>query len=69
MNVWDKLVDLITKTGGNLSKFESIVQRLEDEGIRTHRNDVAHDKPFSHQDAHDLREAILGSRDKPGVLY
>jgi hypothetical protein len=68
-DAWEKLVSLISNAGGNLAEFESIVQRLENEGIKSHRNDVAHDKPFSGQEAQSLRESILGSRDKPGILY
>ncbi len=66
---WDMLMELIQRAGGSCPEFENIVQRLDNEHVTKHRNDLAHGQPIARQDAEALRDAIIGTRDRPGILY
>ncbi len=66
---WDTLGVLIQGAGGNHLEFEHIVQRLDNELVTKHRNDLAHGEPIAREDAEALCDAIIGTRDRPGILY
>ncbi len=60
---------LIQGAGGNHLEFEHIVQCLDNELVTKHRNDLAHGEPIAREDVEALRDAIIGTRDRPGILY
>lgn len=67
-NDW-RLCEAITKRSGcKIEDFEQIIQRITTSGIAQRRNQLAHGEPISQDDAQVLRTAIIGQKEKPGIL-
>jgi len=66
---WSLIQSLVAQSGSDLQQFEGLMQRICDGQIGDHRNELAHGKPVDKQQAQALREAILGKRNQPGILY
>ena len=66
---WSLIQSLVTQSACDLQEFEHLMQRLSDEHIGEYRNELAHGKPIDKHHAEIIREAMLGNRSQPGVLY
>jgi hypothetical protein len=65
---WDIFIDLVAQAGSNIQDFEHIVQRMLVDQIKDKRNLLAHGGAISKEIASVLRDTVIGSRNKPGIL-
>ena len=65
---WKILQEILKQARCNNNEFLSILQRLQNEHIVEYRNQLAHGEPVEQRIAENLRDSILGTSDKAGIL-
>jgi hypothetical protein len=66
---WDLCCTIATHSGADIPALEVIFKQMINEQVSQNRNHLAHGGPVSQGTAQALRNAIIGRRDKPGILY
>jgi len=66
---WDLCSIIVTGSGTNIEVLEAIIQQMIDGRVSRSRNELAHGGPISETLAQQLRETILGNKNKVGLLY
>ena len=66
---WSLCCTLVTHSGGDIPAFEAMLKQMVDEHVSHNRNEIAHGRPISQNIAQELRDAIIGRKGKPGILY
>ncbi|GAC1631521.1 MAG: hypothetical protein NVS4B9_23780 [Ktedonobacteraceae bacterium] len=67
-NNWETLTWQVQRSGSSPHEFEQIIQHMVNENIKDKRNLLAHGDAISKEIALDLRESVIGTRYKPGIL-
>lgn len=65
---WAIFVSLITQSGSDITTFERIAQQMNTDQIKEKRNTLAHGNAIPKEVASVLRESVIGTRYKPGIL-
>ena len=65
---WPLCESIVRRAGCTLADFEQILHRIITEGITARRNKLAHGEAVSQADARALRDTIIGTKEKPGIL-
>lgn len=65
---WDTFIALVTQAGTDVKDFERIVQWMVTDQLKEKRNLLAHGEAISKEIASVLRESVIGTRNKPGIL-
>ncbi len=68
-NNWHLCYTIATRSGADISAFETTLKQMVDEQVAHYRNELAHGGPISQRIAQKLRDAIIGRKGKPGILY
>jgi hypothetical protein len=66
---WILCKAIVAHSKGDLQEFEDILRCMVNEHISHNRNKLAHGGSISQNIAQELRDTIIGRRDKPGILY
>ena len=66
--IWAIFVSLLTKSGSDITAFERIIQQMVTDQIKDKRNMLAHGNAIPKEVALVLRESVIGTRYKPGIL-
>ena len=65
---WPLCEAILKRASCPIPDFERLVQRFASDGVRVRRNKLAHGEMISQSDAQTLRNAIIGQKEKPGIL-
>jgi hypothetical protein len=66
---WDLCCTLVNRSGGDIPIFEAMLKQMMDEHVSYNRNEIAYGRPILQNMGQELRDAIMGHRNKPGILY
>jgi hypothetical protein len=66
---WPLCKAIVAHSKSDLKEFEDILRCMVEEHISQNRNHLAHGGSVSQGIAQALRDAIIGRRGKPGILY
>src|SRR5947209_3422212 len=66
---WSLCCAIVTYSRADIATFETILKQMVDGHVSHNRNELAHAGPISEKIAQQLRDTIIGCRDKVGILY
>jgi hypothetical protein len=65
---WNLLTTLVKNSGSNITEFEALIVRFNNEQVKDHRNCLAHGDFVDRNIAASLRNSIIGDKRTPGIL-
>ena len=65
---WELCSIIIVHSNSDIRAFEAILKRMVTENVAMNRNKLAHGGPIPQSIAKELRDVIIGRKDKPGIL-
>jgi hypothetical protein len=65
---WGLCHTIVVQSKSDIRAFEAILKRMVEENVAKNRNTLAHSGLIPQSTAQDLRDVIIGRKDKPGIL-